>query len=138
MSTTTTTTVNPAEKYALKITTKHTGKMSGMQSLSTACIVNTRCQKYANMPGTICQKCYAQTMFKRYSDNFSNAFIHNYNVLTTEIIPAEWLPKTNCLYFRFEAFGDLQNDIQFINYLNIANANPQTLFAIWTKKPGYY
>ena len=121
--------------YSLKLTLNHTGKMSGLQSLSTACTLNTRCQKYSKINGAICQKCYAQNMFKRYGENFNNAFEHNYRVLTKSIIPVEYLPKINSLYFRFEAFGDLQNTKQFINYLNICNHNPRTNFAIWTKNP---
>ena len=117
----------------LKITKNHTGKMAGFWSLSTACICNTRCAKYAAMPGTICSKCYAQNMFKRYGEAFNNAFINNYNILTSAVLPSEYLPVLNCLYFRFEAFGDLQNPVQFINYLNICYKNPGVNFAIWTK-----
>ena len=119
----------------LKITKNHTGKMSGLQSLSTACIVNTLCKAHATVKGSICEKCYAATMFKRYGEGFNNAFINNYNILTGSVLPSDELPIINCLYFRFEAFGDLQNSVQFINYLNICNKNPRVNFAIWTKNP---
>ena len=35
--------------------------------------------------------------------------------------------------FRFEAFGDVQNEIQLINYIRIASHNPKTKFALFTK-----
>ena len=123
------------ECYKLHLTLSHTGKMKMLQSLSTACICNTNCQKYASVNGSICQHCFAHNMFKRYGTGFKNTFVNNYNVLTTEIIPAEYLPIIFNLYFRFEAFGDLQNDIQFINYLNICRKNPRVNFALWTKNP---
>lgn len=119
----------------LHVTKQHTGKMQGLQSLSTACTINKHCKKYAAINGAICQKCFAAAMFKRYGDNFNNAFVNNYNILTSEILPLESLPVINCLYFRFEAFGDLDNEKQFINYLNIAENNPRVNFAIWTKTP---
>lgn len=121
--------------YDLHLTTNHTGKMHNIWSLSTSCLINTRCQKYRNISGSICEKCFAHAMNARYSTAFRNAFIDNYMILTREIIPAEYLPLIPVLYFRFESFGDLQNEIQFINYLNICKKNPRVNFAIWTKNP---
>ena len=37
--------------------------------------------------------------------------------------------------FRFEAFGDIQNEIQVINYFNICDKNKHVNFALWTKNP---
>jgi hypothetical protein len=119
----------------LHLTLNHTGKMYGIQSLSTACTLNSRCAKYSKINGAICQKCFAAAMFKRYGAGFNNAFENNYKLLTREIIPAEDLPIITGAYFRFEAFGDLENEIQFVNYLNICEKNPLVNFAIWTKNP---
>lgn len=52
-----------------------------------------------------------------------------------ELLNVNDLPTINALYFRFEAFGDLDNANQLINYFNIAKKNPKTKFAIWTKNP---
>ena len=61
----------------------------------------------------------------------------NQEILTSEIIPLEKLPQINVLYFRFEAFGDLNNATQVINYFNMCRVNPKTHFALWTKNPDY-
>ena len=61
----------------------------------------------------------------------------NTNLLTSVIIPLEYLPTTYTLYFRFEAFGDLNNATQVVNYFNIARKNQQTRFALFTKNPHF-
>lgn len=125
---------NIFNQYVLRITENHTGKMKGLQSLSTNAMENKQCNKNCLIDGAICQKCYARKMLKRYKTLYAK-LTHNYNVATTQIIPIEYLPTINALYFRFEAFGDLENEYQFINYLNICYKNQQTSFALWTKNP---
>lgn len=122
------------EIIKLHITEKHTGKMKGMQSLSTSCKTNPNCEKYSQIPGSICSKCYAQRQMKMYK-NMSAAFERNADVLTTQIIPKDQLPLINACYFRFEAFGDLHNATQLINYFNICKKNKDVNFALWTKNP---
>ena len=78
----------------LHITTKHTGKMTGMQSLSTSCKTNPNCEKNAKIEGSVCQKCYAQRQMKMYK-NMSAAFEKNAEILTKGIIPNEDLPIIN-------------------------------------------
>ena len=46
----------------LHITTNHTGKMTGMQSLSTSCKTNPNCAKYSKVEGSVCQKCYGRNL----------------------------------------------------------------------------
>lgn len=118
----------------LHITTNHTGKMSGMYSLSTCCLFNKYCQKYKNDPTKVCCHCYAQTMMKMYK-KMVKCLKRNTELLTENILDYESLPYINALYFRFEAFGDLNNDIQVINYFNICKKNPNVKFALWTKNP---
>ena len=118
----------------LHITEKHTGKMKGMQSISTSCKTNPFCEEHAKVDGSICQKCYAQRQMKMYT-NMSACFEKNAEILTNEILKDEDLPKLNCQYFRFEAFGDLINKTQVLNYFNICKKNPGVKFALWTKNP---
>lgn len=120
----------------LHFTTKHTGKMEGMISLSTAVTTSERCKKNAEIKGSICEKCYASTMMKRYP-TMKTPMEKNQEILTAEILPFEKLPRINALYFRFESFGDLNNDIQVINYFNLCYKNPNVKFALWTKNPDY-
>ena len=127
--------LDEALKYELKLTLKHNGKMKGLGSLSTSVLLNEQCKKNALIEGSICQKCYAIKQLKCFKKNFPEAMEHNTKILTSGIIPKKYLPVINFKYFRFEAFGDLNNTTQFINYINICNKNKSTNFAIWTKNP---
>jgi hypothetical protein len=119
---------------ALHITEKHTGKMDGLGSLSTHPLQNEQCLQNRLIEGSVCQKCFAVAQTLRYK-NQSNTLENNTAILTSEILPLEQLPRLNFMYFRFESFGDIANEIHFINYINICNLNPQTNFAIWSKNP---
>lgn len=121
------------KKYGIHFTTKHTGKMAGMASLSTSVVENPICRKRAQIKGSICEKCFAAAMFARYNDTFRDCFKKNTEVLTNQIIPVKEWPIINYRVFRFESFGDLQNATQVHNYFNFAKRNPGTMFALWTK-----
>lgn len=123
-------------RTTIEITKDHTGKMKEMGSVSTSCKVNANCAKYAQIPGSICSKCYAQRMTKMYK-NLDAKLRRNFDALTTDIIPIEELPILNYGYFRIEAFGDLANTTQAINYFHLIQKNPQTFFGWWTKNPKY-
>lgn len=118
----------------LHITTKHTGKMEGMQSLSTSCKQNPYCKKRSEISGSICEKCYAQVMMKRFKE-LDPCLTKNGEVLSSRLLKFEEQPTLNVAYFRFEAFGDLLNETHVINYFNICKKNPDTHFALWTKNP---
>lgn len=133
-----------AEKIQLKkalqgaICEKHSGKMDGMQSLSTSVILNKQCKKNAAIDGSVCGHCYAAAMFTgRYKASMPQKYEANTMLLTEAILPLESLPAIYNLYFRFEAFGDLMNAIQVVNYINICNVNPLVKFALWTKNPQF-
>ena len=127
---------NAKKISGLHFTTKHTGKMAGMASISTAVTTNARCAKNAQIPGSICQKCFAAKQMKIYP-SMEKPMVENQRILTSGIIPIEKLPTINNLYFRFEAFGDLNNATQVKNYFNICYKNPRVKFALWTKNPDY-
>lgn len=128
-------TIFNSKKYnGLHFTTAHTGKMAGMYSLSTSSLCNKYCKKYAKDAKKVCSHCYANTLQKRYT-TMQKTLEKNTEILTSYIIPAELLPIINALYFRFEAFGDIQNTTQVINYFNICRKNPLVSFALWTKNP---
>lgn len=123
------------KKHGVHFTLNHTGKMSGMASLSTSVIENPLCAKRARIKGSICEKCFAANMMKMYGDSFRDCFKHNTDVLTSVIIPVKEWPVINYRVFRLEAFGDIQNTTQVANYFNFAKRNPGTVFALWTKNP---
>lgn len=130
-------TLSNAKKISgLHFTTKHAGKMAGMASISTAVTANERCAKNAQIPGSICQKCFANSQIRRWP-SMEKPLVENQRILTGSVLPMEKLPTINNLYFRFESFGDLNNDIQVINYFRICYKNPRVKFALWTKNPDY-
>lgn len=123
-----------AQKYGIEFTTKHTGKMTGMVSLSTSCELNARCLERSKIEGSVCKKCFAFTQFKRQTNNRPK-FERNTKALTTQDIKAEDVPMLNAFMLRFEAFGDLNNEQQIKNYFTIAKKNKATKCALWTKNP---
>lgn len=128
-------TINKAKKVTgIHYTTKHTGKMDGMMSLSTSVLCNPYCQAYAKDPDRICSKCYAATQMKCYT-SMQKCFEKNTEILTTKLLGEDEIPLINAAYFRFEAFGDIQNVTQVTNYFNICKRNPHVKFALWSKNP---
>ncbi len=114
------------------ICSKHSGKMDGMISYSTSALKNANCMKNREIKNSICSHCYATAQLARYT-NQEKKCARNTEIITKEVYPAECFPQINALYFRFEAFGDINNETQVFNYFNWAAANPLTMFALWTK-----
>ena len=123
-------------KYGLGFCLNHTGKMTDMWSLSTSVRKNRICQARAKDKTSICSKCYAQRMTGMYHA-LEAKLAKNTDILTSQIIPAEEWPVINMPVFRLEAFGDLNNMTQAINYINFAKRNPLTVFGLWTKNPQF-
>lgn len=127
---------NSKRVSGLHFTVNHSGKMEGMVSISTSVTTNERCAKNAKIKGSVCEKCFAARQMA-YQKNMVPPMVENQRILTSEILPLEKLPIINNIYFRFEAFGDLNNDIQVINYFNMCYKNPRVKFALWTKNPDF-
>ena len=125
-----------AKKSIVELCTNHTGKMQNMVSINTSVKLNTHCRERAKNPLTICHKCYSDRQLS-YQKSTAEKYARNTEVLTSRILDFEELPVLNVLRCRFEAFGDLNNEIQAQNYLNICRKNPGTTFALWTKNPFY-
>lgn len=122
--------------HVINVCYNHTGKMAGMYSISTACTLNKYCIERAKNKESICADCFAQSMFKNGFYKWTlKRCEHNTHILTTTILDVVDLPLINAFAFRFEAFGDIQNTTQVINYFNICNYNRRVTFAIWTKNP---
>ena len=126
----------------------HTGKMEGFQSLSTAMTCNEHCQSRAAMDAVkmelangetvevtpICVKCYAAAMLKRYG-SLNQKLERNAALLATYELKDSDIPFINCAFFRFEAFGDIINELHVFNLFKIAECNPHCTFTLWTKNP---
>ena len=123
------------ELTGVAISTNMTGKMYGIDSLSTSVLCNPYCKARQAIKGSICEHCFAVATAERFTALSIN-LEKNTEVLTAsvlDVIPD--VDATNRKYFRFESFGDLNNEVQFVNYWNIAKHNPKTKFALWTKNP---
>ena len=121
-------------KKSLINVTKHSGKMDGIPSISTSCILNARCQKRVNCDKSVCHNCFAHSYMK-FRKELREALERNFHILTEKILTKKEIEdlNINSSFFRFESFGDLNNDIQLINYINICKFYRYTRFALWTK-----
>lgn len=120
----------------IHFTLNHTGKMEGMQSLSTSCVCNPACLARMKDKDSICSHCFAAAMHKRYTA-LGIRMEQNTVALSARLYSHEELPIINAAFFRFESFGDLSSVTHARNYLRICKRNPWTRFALWTKNPGY-
>lgn len=126
-------TIDKAEELTgMHYTLNHTGKMSGMQSLSTSCLCNKNCLNRVENVNLVCSHCYAQRQMKMYK-NLEKCLKKNTEILTTRLLTDEEIPLINAVFFRFESFGDLNNEIQVVNYFRICKRNKHVKFALWTK-----
>ena len=121
-------------KKSLINITKHGGKMDGIPSISTSCILNARCQKRVNCDKSVCHNCFAHSYMK-FRKELREALERNFNIITKRILTKEEIAalNINVCFFRFVSFGDLNNNIQLINYINICKNYKNTRFALWTK-----
>lgn len=132
-----------------------TGKMTNVLSLSTNVKKNSRCMHRHACASTICAHCFAIKTVNSYDSlhrnlNANTEILTNrvlthseYSSIAYEIVKA--CMKNNTNKFRFESFGDLNNEIQAKNYLNICVAlnywtnelNYKVNCALWTKNIDY-
>lgn len=125
---------NAEELTGVHYTLKHCGKMSGMQSLSTSCLCNKNCLNRVENSNLVCSHCYAQRQMKMYK-NLEKCLKKNTEILTANLLTDEEIPLINAAFFRFESFGDLNNEVQIVNYFRICKRNKHVKFALWTKNP---
>ena len=129
-------TIKEFEKFSgIRFNLNMSGKMAGVNCLSTSNLANPFCAARKNNPEMICSKCYADSTCRRYHALQEN-MLKNTAILTTRLFDVEELPNVNADIFRLEAFGDLINATQCRNYFRLCKANSETRFALWTKNPG--
>ena len=127
--------LNPFENKQLFIANSishHTGKMENIPSINTSVFENTFCATRRTVSGSICSKCYACKYLSLRPQLREKCAINHKFFTTVELTDAD-IPKFNALFFRFESFGELQNVLQFKNYVTIARNNYSTKFLLWTK-----
>jgi hypothetical protein len=115
-----------------------TAKLAGIPAISTNCFCNKHCIERMKNGNMICADCFAVRTTKRYKE-LDKHLRRNTEVLTSRILSDDELPifSHSVGMVRFEAFADLNNETQVINYFNIARKSPWTHCALWTKNPWY-
>jgi hypothetical protein len=73
-------------------------------------------------------------MLKEFRCNCVPPFQNNSEIFSSSILSEKELPSIKDKYFRLHSHGELINDIHLINFVNIAKKNPNTMFALWTKR----
>lgn len=117
---------------------EHQGKMTGIHSVSTSCLVNKLCQERRLNSHNICHSCFSASMMEGvYKHSMPEILKQNTDILTSGILSDDVLPYWVSRDGRIESFGDLNNWIQAANYINIIRKNPSTHFAWWTKNPWF-
>ena len=113
-----------------------TGKLDGLRAISTNTRTNPYCvkQNQSPDPNNICTKCYSHTMLSSYRKNMQPALQRNSDALSMRILAEPELPRIIDTVFRFDAHGELINETHLRNLVAIAEYNPGTSFALWTKR----
>lgn len=126
-------------KHGVSFSLNMSGKMLGVLSLSTNCKFNARCIRNMAIKGSICEHCFARNTIDHYKKGLAKNTKKNLEVLTDTVIPVSEWPTFNAddlgHMIRVESFGDVQNAIQCINYMNLARANADCMVTAWTKNP---
>lgn len=124
-------------KFEQIFTTTHTGKMEGMVSFSTTSAKNSFCKAMKTTKGCVCEHCYTEKGFLKTVVN-SKKLIGNYDLVTTQTVDWQSIQGIeklqNVKYIRLEAFGELENELQLKNYLNLAKLFKKSNFTLWTKR----
>lgn len=113
------------------------GKLSGILSISTSCLVNPACIARMNNKDSICAECFSvdtQEHYKQLSENT----IFNYFALNEREYSLEELPYLATDILRIESFGDVGSVTQCINYINLCYKNPNTTVTAWSKNIGFW
>ena len=113
-----------------------TGKLEGFQAITTNTTSNDYCIKQYNKKdkNNICTFCYSHEMLNTYRKSMANALQRNTDLLPIKVLHEDGLPLINSAFFRFNAHGELINEINLINYVNIALKNKHCTFSLWSKR----
>jgi len=120
------------DKEQVKIS-QMTGKLAGFQAINTNTLTNAFCSTM-RATDAICADCYSAAMLSGSRKNCVPAFEHNSVLLSAALLTARQMPVINARHFRFHGHGELINATHLENLYRIAEHNPGTTFALWTKR----
>jgi|SRR5271157_55697 len=109
-------------------------KMGGMTSINTSTVHNPFCQMMRQTKRNVCASCYAHTQESFRKKVVSPLYFSNSMLLSGVLLKDSEMPTIKSSHCRFNSFGEIFNLTHFQNLLNIAMANPQVTFALWTKR----
>lgn len=123
-------------------TNKRKSKLNGINSLSTSCLDNSFCCERMKDETCICSECYSGTQQKQQLALQDRNIINGIILRNIEIPVKAWKKYYSRLdlsnFFRIESFGDVQNKLQAINYINFMTAFPRVHFGVWSKNTGIW
>lgn len=109
-------------------------KMMHMFSLNTDTYTNAFCQEMSKDERLVCHRCYAMRLARFYGRKSMRPFERNGEILSSRPLRRDEIPVLNHVLFRFHSYGELINVTHYVNLCNIAIRNPDTTFALWTKR----
>ena len=112
---------------------KMSGKLANIPAINTNTLSNNFCAKMSKCKSNICNKCYSVNMLKTFRQNCVPCFEHNSSILKNDIDFKT--PRIKSDIFRFNAHGEIINYQHVFNLMLIVKDNPDTTFALWTKRP---
>jgi len=86
---------------------------------------------------SICGFCFSDKQ-QDYQTSMVPTLARNFEILNSGLIHPDWLPVLNVRNFRGESFGDFASTNSVLNFVAVANKNPETTFAVWTKNPAFF
>lgn len=125
----------------INITKRMVGKMNGLRSINTSSRSNPFCQRMSKT-NNICRHCYSIRLEKYYGSfkhnggqGLVNAWVRNSKTLSKKLFKDCEVPLLKSKkWMRFHAHGELYNKTHLYNFIQIVEANPDTTFALWTKR----
>lgn len=128
------------KKQDLLCISKLNGKLSQFNAISTYTLENNFCIKMhkAKKENVICTYCYSHDSLNKFRfPSLNNALKRNSNILSNRLLTSEEI-KENYIFnshsFRFNAHGELINELHLKNLINICLHNPNTNFGLWSKR----
>jgi hypothetical protein len=113
--------------------TQGSGKMENICSVNVSSLQNEFCKQMSQQKNTVCGKCYSNR-YSKLRPTLEKRILENSDLLSTRLLEPEEVPLFNARYVRFNSFGEIINEIHYLNLIQIANSNPHTTFGLWTKR----
>ena len=116
-----------------------TGKLEGLHAINTNTATNDFCKRMFDSADSsvICTGCYSMSMLHGSRKNCQPAFQRNSDLLSSRVLDSHEFPKTTQAWIRLHGHGELINRTHLQNFILLAEHNPQTIFALWTKRKDF-